>query len=443
MPTSRRISGEGTYNKNPAAVSALSPEQYHVTQKNGTERPFTGEYWDNHEPGIYVDVVSGEPLFASIDKFESGSGWPSFTKPIDTDQRGREARLQPPDAAHRGPVDERRQPPRPRVQRRPARRGRVALLHQLGFAEVHPPRRPRGSRATASTRRSSPSRRHRHDEHRTAILAGGCFWGMQDLIRKQPGVVSTRVGYTGGQNANATYRNHPGHAEAIEIVYDPAQTDYRNLLEFFFQIHDPTTKDRQGNDVGSQLPVGDLLHRRRAEARRAGHHRRRRRVGLWPGKVVTEVTPAGRLLGGRAGAPGLPGEVPQRVHLPLPAGGLEAAEARRRHRAQRLGIASAASLTESRGRPAAHHDAAAGLRRVRHAARVHLLVGRRGRLDHEVAQHRSQHDVHLDVGEDGADATPGAAAERDERERRTAACRRSAAGRTGRDRGTPRPAREC
>ena len=88
-------------------------------------------------------------------------------------------------------------------------------------------------------------------EYKKAILAGGCFWGMQDLIRKQPGVVSTRVGYTGGENANATYRNHPGHAEAIEIVYDPSQTDFRNVLEFFFQIHDPTTKDRQGNDVGS------------------------------------------------------------------------------------------------------------------------------------------------------------------------------------------------
>lgn len=79
-------------------------------------------------------------------------------------------------------------------------------------------------------------------EYRKAILAGGCFWGMEDLIRKQPGVVDTRVGYTGGENANATYRNHPGHAEAIEIIYDPAQTDYRALLEFFFQIHDPTTK---------------------------------------------------------------------------------------------------------------------------------------------------------------------------------------------------------
>ena len=88
-------------------------------------------------------------------------------------------------------------------------------------------------------------------EYKKAILAGGCFWGMQDLIRKQPGVVDTRVGYTGGRNDHATYRNHPGHAEAIEIAYDPAQTDFRNLLEFFFQIHDPTTKDRQGNDAGS------------------------------------------------------------------------------------------------------------------------------------------------------------------------------------------------
>ena len=111
-------------------------------------------------------------------------------------------------------------------------------------------------------------------EYKKAILAGGCFWGMEDLIRKQPGVVDTRVGYTGGENANATYRNHPGHAEAIEIIYDPAQTDYRALLEFFFQIHDPTTKNRQGNDVGDGV-------QRDVDA-----------SGLWPGKVVTEVTPA-------------------------------------------------------------------------------------------------------------------------------------------------------
>ena len=84
-----------------------------------------------------------------------------------------------------------------------------------------------------------------------AVLAGGCFWGIQDLVRSLPGVESTRVGYTGGQNEHPTYRNHPGHAEAIEITYDPTKTDYRALLEFFFQIHDPTTKNRQGNDVGT------------------------------------------------------------------------------------------------------------------------------------------------------------------------------------------------
>ncbi len=116
---------------------------------------------------------------------------------------------------------------------------------------------------------------------------------MQDLIRKQPGVVSTRVGYTGGENANATYRNHPGHAEAIEIIYDPAQTDYRALLEFFFQIHDPTTKNRQGNDVGtsyrSAIFYTDDEQKRVALDTIADVDA----SGLWPGKVVTEVTPAG------------------------------------------------------------------------------------------------------------------------------------------------------
>ena len=126
-----------------------------------------------------------------------------------------------------------------------------------------------------------------------AVLAGGCVGGMQDLIRRQPGVVSTRVGYTGGQNANATYRNHPGHAEAIEIIFNPAETTYRDLLEFFFQIHDPTTRDRQGNDVGSSYRSAifylDEEQKRVAEDTIADVEA----SGLWPGKVVTEVTQAG------------------------------------------------------------------------------------------------------------------------------------------------------
>ena len=126
-----------------------------------------------------------------------------------------------------------------------------------------------------------------------AILAGGCFWGMQDLIRKQPGVISTRVGYSGGETPNATYRNHGTHAEAVEIVYDPTATDYRTLLEFFFQIHDPTTKDRQGNDRGtsyrSAIFYVDDEQKRIALDTIADVEA----SGLWPGKVVTEVSPAG------------------------------------------------------------------------------------------------------------------------------------------------------
>ena len=131
-------------------------------------------------------------------------------------------------------------------------------------------------------------------DYKKAILAGGCFWGMQDLIRKQPGVVATRVGYTGDPNTpHATYRRHGTHAEAIEITYDPARTDYRAMLEFFFQIHDPTTKNRQGNDVGTSYRSAifylDDDQKRVAEDTIADVEA----SGLWPGTVVTEVSPAG------------------------------------------------------------------------------------------------------------------------------------------------------
>ena len=126
-----------------------------------------------------------------------------------------------------------------------------------------------------------------------AILAGGCFWGMQQLIRRLPGVVSTRVGYSGGDVKDATYRNHGTHAEAIEIIYDPDKTSFRNLLEFFFQIHDPTTRNRQGNDVGmsyrSAIFYTNDEQRRLAEDAIADVDA----SGLWPGRVVTEVAPAG------------------------------------------------------------------------------------------------------------------------------------------------------
>jgi peptide-methionine (S)-S-oxide reductase len=126
-----------------------------------------------------------------------------------------------------------------------------------------------------------------------AILAGGCFWGMQELIRRQPGVITTRVGYTGGEVPNATYRNHGSHAESIEITFDPAVTSYRNLLEFFFQVHDPTTRNRQGNDIGasyrSAIFYVDDEQKRVALDTIADVNA----SGLWPGPVVTEVVPEG------------------------------------------------------------------------------------------------------------------------------------------------------
>jgi peptide-methionine (S)-S-oxide reductase len=126
-----------------------------------------------------------------------------------------------------------------------------------------------------------------------AVLAGGCFWGMQDLVRRQPGVISTRVGYSGGDVPNATYRNHGTHAEAIEIVFDPTKTSFRTLLEFFFQIHDPTTRNRQGNDMGtsyrSAIFYASPEQKRIAEDTIADVEASK----LWPGKVVTEVAPVG------------------------------------------------------------------------------------------------------------------------------------------------------
>jgi peptide-methionine (S)-S-oxide reductase len=126
-----------------------------------------------------------------------------------------------------------------------------------------------------------------------AILAGGCFWGMQDLIRRQPGVLSTRVGYAGGDVPNATYRHHGTHAEAIEILFDPQTISYRTLLEFFFQIHDPSTPNRQGNDRGSSYRSAILYTTDEQKAVAEDTIADVNASGLWPGKAVTELAPAG------------------------------------------------------------------------------------------------------------------------------------------------------
>ena len=149
------------YRKDPEAVAQLTPRQYAVTQESATEPAFDNEFWDKKEAGIYVDIVSGEPLFASTKKFDSGCGWPSFTVPLEPANVVENVRPQPRDGPDRGPLEPRGQPPRPRLRGRPARRGRSALLHQLGRPALRPLRGPRGPGVRTSTTGSSTGRRHR------------------------------------------------------------------------------------------------------------------------------------------------------------------------------------------------------------------------------------------------------------------------------------------
>ena len=324
----RRRSGVTPIQQEPCrGRRAEALEQYHVTQENGTELPFTGEYCDNHEPGIYVDIVSGEPLFASVNKFDSGSGWPSFTQPIDADS-----------------VVERRD--RSHFMDRVEVRSAHADSH-LGHVFPDGPTEAGGLRYcinSASLRfihrddleaqgygqylrlfTQDVSEQHQSveraaimtDHNKIAILAGGCFWGMEDLFREQPGVVSTRVGYTGGSNAHPTYRNHPGHAEALEITYDPDKTDYRALLEFFFQIHDPTTRNRQGNDVGTSYRSAIFYLDDEQKQIAAAHHRRHRGFRAVARHSRHRGQPGRRVLGSGTRAPELPATLPIRLHLPL------------------------------------------------------------------------------------------------------------------------------
>jgi peptide methionine sulfoxide reductase msrA/msrB len=235
----------------------LTPEQFKVTQQCGTEPPFNNAFWNNHAPGIYVDIVSGEALFSSQHKFDSGTGWPSFSKPLEADHivsrsdesfgmqrtevRSRHADSHLGHLFFDGPGVSKQ---RYCINSASLRFIPAGKLWSEGYGRYLPQFEEAGVKTDAP-------------ERETALLAGGCFWGMQDILRKIPGVISTRVGYTGGHLENPRYEDthdsKSGHAESVEIVFDPRKLSYEELLQnWFFRMHDPTTKDRQGNDRGSQ-----------------------------------------------------------------------------------------------------------------------------------------------------------------------------------------------
>ncbi|HWN82494.1 MAG TPA: bifunctional methionine sulfoxide reductase B/A protein [Candidatus Udaeobacter sp.] len=299
----------------------LTPLQYEVTQRDATEPPFRNTFWDNHAAGLYVDVVTGEPLFSSTDKFDSGTGWPSFTRPVEAERvveksdralgmTRTEVRSKS-GSSHLGHVFPDGPGPaglRYCIDSASLRFIPVDRLEAEGYGQYKSlftsgsSAAPTGQSGSATANLcATPAPGDAPGcatTLETAVLAGGCFWGMEDILRAVPGVLETEVGYAGGETASPDYNQvktgRTGHAESIRITFDPKQISYADLLEkWFFKMHDPTTLNRQGNDVGTQYRSAIFYtspeQKKVAEEVKA----RVQQSGKWPRPIVTEIVAAG------------------------------------------------------------------------------------------------------------------------------------------------------
>jgi peptide methionine sulfoxide reductase msrA/msrB len=278
----------------------LTPLQYEVTQHAGTERAYTGEYDKFFNPGIYVDIVNGKALFSSLDKYDSGCGWPAFTKPIDkeevvekTDRSHGMTRVEVRSSgadSHLGHVfnDGPREKGGMRycINSASLRFVPLAEMEKQGYGKYLKRFEEEGLVPASATAKTSAKKTE------SAIIAGGCFWGMEELLRQIDGVISTEVGYCGGQNQNATYENHPGHAEAVKVVFDPEKISFKKLLtDWFFRMHDPTTLNRQGNDRGTSYR--STIFYADEEQKKVAQEaiKEAQASGRWKNPIVTTVEP--------------------------------------------------------------------------------------------------------------------------------------------------------
>lgn len=269
----------------------LTPEQYACTQEEGTEKPFANAYWDNKADGLYTDITTGEPLFSSLDKYDSGSGWPSFTRPIEMKTLTLKT-------------------DRKLMMERTEVRSKTGDAH-LGHVFDDGPKDKGGQRfcINSASLNFIPLEKMKEKNYgrylflfadkkgwEVATLAAGCFWGVEELFRTDKGVIETQVGYTGGKTDNPLYSSvktgTTGHAEAVQILFDPKVTSYEKILLRFFKLHDPTTLNQQGNDKGTQYRSAIFYDSDRQKKTAEEVKSRVEKSGAWKKPIVTEIVKA-------------------------------------------------------------------------------------------------------------------------------------------------------